>query len=95
MRRGLADIGWANATRCAPAIDPPSCATRIVYVAAASVTCAHCGLRGFWRPLPFPFRSVRTMKAQEFFSAPVLEDDLGKKRVVGIQADRVLPASSS
>src|SRR6185436_15659178 len=36
-------------------------------------------------------RSVRTMKAQEFLSAPVLEDDLRDKRVVGIQADRMLP----
>ena len=42
-------------------------------------------------PVAFSVRSVRTMKAQEFFSAPVLEDDLREKRVVGIQADRVLP----
>ena len=42
-------------------------------------------------PVAFSVRSVRTMKAQEFFSAPVLEDDLCEKRVVGIQADRVRP----
>lgn len=31
------------------------------------------------------------MKAEKFFSAPVLEDDLREKRVVGIEADRVRP----
>ena len=42
-------------------------------------------------PVVSSVRSVRTMKAQEIFSALVLEDDVRDKRVVGIQANRVIP----